>query len=254
MKLKVVPARHGAHWVRQGVRTFFRQPLAMVGQFFMFVAAISVLSLIPVIGTVLGILLVPAATVGLMAASREADQGRFPMPGLLISAFRAGPAVTRNILILGAMYLAGFAAVLGITYLVDGGTFFNIYLGREPLTEAAITQGGLGTSSFLFLVLYLPLTLMFWHAPALTVWHAVPPTKSVFFSAVACLRNFWAMTIYSLTWTALLISVLTVVSMVGGAIGGAQAVTGMLYPVGTIMAAVFFTSIYFTFADSFEID
>lgn len=254
MKLHVVPARQGVLWVKQGVRTFFRQPLAMVGQFFMFVAAVSVLSLLPVVGPMLGIILVPAATVGLMAASRDAHAGRFPMPAVLISAFRSGPVATRGVLTLGVLYLAGFALVLGLTYLVDGGTFFNIYLGREPLTEAAITQGGLGTSSLLFLVLYLPLTLMFWHAPALTVWHGVSPTKSVFFSTVACFRNFWAMTVYSMTWTAFLITVLSMVGMIGGAIGGPQAVMGMLYPVGTIMAAVFFTSIYFTFADSFEID
>ena len=62
------------------------------------------------------------------------------------------------------------------------------------------------------------------------------------------------MTVYSMTWTAFLITVLSMVGMIGGAMGGPQAVMGMLYPVGTIMAAVFFTSIYFTFADSFEID
>ena len=32
------------------------------------------------------------ATLGLMAATREAQQGRFPMPSTLVSAFRGGSA------------------------------------------------------------------------------------------------------------------------------------------------------------------
>ena len=42
MKLNIVPARTGTQWVREGVRTFFKQPLAMAGLFFMFMASLSV--------------------------------------------------------------------------------------------------------------------------------------------------------------------------------------------------------------------
>lgn len=254
MKLRLVPARQGLMWVRLGMRTFFRQPMAMIGQFFMFVATVSLLSLLPVIGAMLGIVLVPAATVGLMAATREAHQGRFPMPTTLISAFRAGPQATRSVLTLGVLYLMGFGAVLGVTYLADGGSFLRLYLGQQAMSEEALMQGGLLGASMLFLMLYLPLTLVFWHAPALVVWHGVSPAKSLFFSAVACLRNFWAMTTFSLAWTALSLGIFMIAALIGGAVGGAPAVMGLLYPVGTMLAAMFFTSIYFTFADSFETD
>lgn len=87
MKLQIVPARRGIHWVKAGVKTFFRQPLALSGLFFMFLALVSVISIVPVVGNVLSLALLPAATLGLMAATREADNGKFPMPVLLISAF-----------------------------------------------------------------------------------------------------------------------------------------------------------------------
>ena len=72
MKLNVVPARTGLQWVRAGMRTFFRQPLALSGLFFMYMAMVMVMALVPLVGPVLAGMLVPAATLGLMAASAEA--------------------------------------------------------------------------------------------------------------------------------------------------------------------------------------
>ncbi|MFO1265242.1 MAG: BPSS1780 family membrane protein [Rhodoferax sp.] len=254
MKLHEVPPSQGLQWVLLGLRTFFRQPMALMGQFFMFVATVSVLSLVPIVGPMVGMILVPAATVGLMAATREAHQGRFPMPTLLVSAFRAGPAVTRSILTLGALYLVSFALVISATYLADGGTFMRIYLGQQPLSDDALLHGGLAAGAALFLVLYIPLTLVFWHAPALVVWHGMAPAKSLFFSAVASWRNLGAMAVFSLIWTTLSVTVFMVAAMIGGALGGASGVMGLLYPLGIVLAAMFFASIYFTFADSFEPD
>ena len=72
MKLNIVPARTGVVWVKLGVRTFLKQPLALTGLFFMYMAAVLVLSQLPQVGPVLGAMLVPAATLGLMAASAPA--------------------------------------------------------------------------------------------------------------------------------------------------------------------------------------
>ena len=55
----------------------------------------------PLVGVIIGGLLVPAATLGLMAATEEATKGRFPMPSVLISAFRAGRQRARAMLLLG---------------------------------------------------------------------------------------------------------------------------------------------------------
>ena len=55
MKLRTVPASTGLQWVRLGVKTFLRQPLAMSGLFFMFMATASVLSLIPLLGTAVSV-------------------------------------------------------------------------------------------------------------------------------------------------------------------------------------------------------
>ena len=64
MKLRMVPARQGAVWVKMGMRTFFKQPLALSGLFFLFMAAMSVLSMVPVLGSIVALTLLPAATLG----------------------------------------------------------------------------------------------------------------------------------------------------------------------------------------------
>ena len=61
MKLNIVPARTGITWVKLGFKTFWQQPLAMSGLFFMFMALLSVATLVPFIGAALALALLPAA-------------------------------------------------------------------------------------------------------------------------------------------------------------------------------------------------
>ncbi len=92
---------------------------------------------------------------------------------------------------------------MGATALFDGGQFAQHYIaGKLPTLEMARDSGS-RTAMLVFLMLQLPLSLMFWHAPALVHWHQVPPLKSVFFSLVACMRNFWAFTLFGLAWMAI---------------------------------------------------
>ena len=50
MKLNLVPARTGVEWVRLGLKNFWRQPLAFVSLFLMFMALITSISQLPLIG------------------------------------------------------------------------------------------------------------------------------------------------------------------------------------------------------------
>ncbi|MCX7225857.1 MAG: hypothetical protein NT071_09690, partial [Burkholderiales bacterium] len=67
MKLQLVPARTGFTWIKLGIRTFLRQPLALTGLFFMFMAAMTLVSKLPLIGVPLAMVLLPGTTLGLMA-------------------------------------------------------------------------------------------------------------------------------------------------------------------------------------------
>lgn len=250
MKLNIVPARTGFQWVKLGAKTFFRQPLAMGGLFFMFMATVSVLSLIPLAGTLISLALVPAATLGLMAASREAEQGRFPMPTLLVTAFRAGPANTRSMLMLGAMYAAALMLVIGV------GALFAADLPPVEMPDGEVSPERVramfnNPGLWLSLVLYVPVLMAFWHAPALVHWHGVSPLKSLFFSLMACWANKGAMLLYGLGWMAVIMMAGVVMNLLAVLFGGAALFNLILYPMVLLLAAMFHTSIWFTVRDSF---
>lgn len=253
MKLQIVPAKQGVQWVKLGIQTFFRQPLALAGLFFMFMAAMSVLSLVPVIGSVLALTLLPGATLGLMAATQETTKGKFPMPSILVSAFRAGRQQMRAMLTLGGLYALGFMLVLAVSALADGGKFAKLYLVGGTMNAELLQSGDFQLASLIAMALYMPLSLLFWHAPALVHWHGIPPVKSLFFSMVACLRNFWAFTLYGAVWLGVFMGLGMVVTTIAALLGSADVVTALLFPLAMLMAAMFFTSIYFTFRDSFEL-
>ena len=100
--------------------------------------------------------------------------------------------------------------------------------------------------------LYVPLSLLFWFAPALVHWNRVPVIQSLFFSIVACVRNFWAFTVFGLLWCAVFIGAGVVISLLGAVLGGAAFASLLMVPTTLLMAAMFFTSIYFSYVDSFE--
>jgi len=252
MKLLVVPARTGITWVKLGIRTFFRQPLALSGLFFLFITMMSLSALIPFLGGAIVLALLPAATLGLMAATREATSGKFPMPTVLLTAFRAGRERLQAMLVLGALYAAGFLLVMGISALFDGGGFARLYLVGGPITEELLRAPDFQLAMWVAMGLSLPLSLTFWHAPALVHWHGVPPLQSMFYSAVACTRNFWAFTVYGLAWMGIFLGVNLVLGLLGLLLGNPQLVGAILLPTALLLAAMFFSSLYFTFRDSFD--
>jgi hypothetical protein len=252
MKLNLVPARTGILWVKLGMRTFFRQPLALAGLFFMFMALMTIASQIPYLGFVLAMTLLPATTLGLMAATLDACAERFPMPIVLLTAFRANKQKTQAMLLLGALYACGFLLAMGVSYLVDDGGFARVYLGGTSPTREMMLEPAFQGAMWTFIGLHIPLSLLFWHAPALVYWHDLSPVKSLFFSIVACLRNFWAFAVFGLTWLAVLVLTVVVVTTVAALLGSPGLAGDILFPGLMLLAAMFFTSLYFTFRDCFE--
>lgn len=252
MKLTLVPARTGATWVKLGLQTFVKQPLAMAGLFFMFMAVMSLLPAVPWIGLPLGMVLLPSMTLGVMEGTRQAASGKFPMPLVLLTAFRSGQEKRRALLILGGLYAASLLLAMGTSYLVDGGEFAGVYLGRTTVTQEMMTSSSFVAAMWTFLGLHLPLSLLFWHSPALVYWQGIPVGKSMFFSIVACWRNLRAMLVFGATWVLVMLGVVLLPTLVLLLMGATTLATALMFPLLLAVGAMFFTSLYFTYRDTFE--
>jgi hypothetical protein len=264
MRLHIVPPRTGLVWARSGMRAFWRQPLALTGLFCPFAGLQILAAVLPLPLSALLLMLVPAVTLGLMAATREVVAGHPARPHMLLAGFRAGPAYTRPLLLLGVFYAVGLLVVMlvamGISALVDGGQPAAAYVPGGDITRVLSSDMGGRLAAAL---LYLPLSMLFWHAPALVFWYRVAPPKSLFFSFVACVRNLGAFTLYGLAWAGIFVAGSVAAAFVAtlilltGLLGGPSSpaailiVGGLMFGSALVLAAMFFTSLYFTFIDCF---
>jgi len=250
VKLNIVPARTGIQWVKLGIQTFFKQPLALAGLFFMFFMAFVLLSSLPVVGPIIAVVLMPGATLGMMVATQQAAEGRFPMPSVLLSAFQAGQQRVKAMLVLGVVYvLVLVVLVLLVSPFMDAAPAAAPDGTPTPAdVDAALSQARPGI--FAYMLLQLPFIVLFAQAPALVHWHGVTPMKSLFFSAIALWRNFWAFVMFALTWFLFLLGVGLAVSIFFSLFGAAPTFQAMI-PVALFVMSMMSTSMYFTFRDSF---
>ena len=241
--------------MKQGIATFRKKPLAMLGLFFIFLTVVNLLSLIPWLGIALALAMLPAATLGFMTAAREVAQGNYPMPTVLLTAFRAGQQRLHAIAVLGMLYAVLFGLSMAVTQWVDGGQFVRIYLLGESIAPEALrelmSKGDFQMAAMLAGTLNVVIAMLFWHAPALVHWHGVSPVKSLFFSIVACVRNFPAFFVYLMAWIGLTMLVALGASLLFTAAAGPVIGSVLMQLTLMVITAMFFTSQYFSYLDCF---
>jgi hypothetical protein len=269
MKLHIVPARTGAEWVRLGLKTFWRQPLAFISLFFLLMAIISTVSLLPLVGSLLAPILLPFMTLGLMVATSVAHGGNPAQPAaagavvqrpigsaMLVAVIAAMRTEWRALVKLGVISAVYFALAVLLTGFIDGGELARAYLLDQAPTPEVMASSDFQLARMFLMCLNLPLSLAMWHAPALVHWHRVEPVKSIFFSIVALFRNFGAYALFAVAWFGVFLLagigmglVATVLMSVGSG-----AFLGNMLIVGTalVLAAMSLSSTWFTFRDSFD--
>lgn len=253
MQLKLVGFNTGAQWALEGFRVFFRQPLALATLLLAYFLVVSLLSLLPLIGWLAPIMLVPLGTVGFMEASRLATQGQTPWPHHLLTPLKATPGAGARIAQLGVVYTVLILAAFGASALIDGGTLFHAMILGSGFEEAAVKAPGFAAALMLVAALTLPLSLLFWFSPALVCWDGESVAKALFISFVACLKNWKAFLAYGLVWMGLIVVLLQLAVLLLTAVsGGAPGAQVALIPVLLILMTALFASLYPTYRDTLE--
>jgi hypothetical protein len=254
VQARIVGAGRGARWLGEGWQLFRASPLGWLALVFAYWLLMTIVSLLPYAGIAAAAVIVPALSVGFMAAARAAERrGRLELV-LLFDGLRHAPGPQ---LALGVAYLVCLGAVLAATALADGGALARWMLtGRRPDDEV-LQSGDFLVAMALAALFYTPVMMMFWFAPALAAWHSTAPAKALFFSAAACLMNWRAFLAYGAV--AALVTLVFPLTVLFGLVllsGGALRVSAMslVVPLLILLLPTLFASFYVSYRDVFGVE
>ncbi len=252
MKAHTLPAREGWNWLTSAFALYARNPGFLIFASFAYWLQIIMLNLIPLIGPVLASIAMPAISVGIMNACRDLDQGRPPLPQTIFSGF----SENRTILFaLGALYLGFSLGIVYLSSLLDGGRMLQFLLTAKLPDKAAADDLLVRLTPFIICLLFLPVFMAYWYAPILAAWHRLSLAKALFFSLVACWRNWRPFLVYGLALATLFFilpaAALTLIAIL---MPSASNMTATLLGIPLLMLAmpVVFASFYISYRDVFS--
>jgi len=253
MKLRIVPASQGLVWLRNGLLTCWQQSIGFLGLMGLITSAALLLLAVPVLGALVVMGAMPAVWMGFMLASRRVVGGQRVTPGVLLEPVRNPDAPKKEWLKLGAAYVAAMIVVMQVADLLGPGTEAL----RQAQEDAKDVMDLIGNPQFQVDLLWrwaltLPVSLVFWHTPALVMWGRIPVGKALFFSAVASWRNLTAFALYALGWAGVAIFMAMVIRTVAMVIPVPAIAEILAVMMGMWTAGAFYASLYFTVVDCFE--
>jgi hypothetical protein len=248
MQARIVQTPQGARWLANGWRLFRAAPLGWLALVFAYWLIMTLVSIVPLVGVAAASVLVPAFSVGFMAAARAVSRGGPLELALLFDGFRHH---LRGQIILGVVYFACLGLLLAATALADGGALAGWMLsGRRPEDEVLQSEEFLAALACAA-ALYAPVLMMFWFAPPLAAWHGVDAGKALFFSFFACLMNWRAFLAYgaatALIALALPLAVLSALMLVSFK----APVMSLVFPLLIVLLPTLFASFYASYRDIF---
>jgi hypothetical protein len=251
MQALTLPAAQGWRWLTDGFRIFRRNHLMLTFLVVSYWVLMALVNVIPVIGTIATTLCIPAFSVSLMNACRSIERGTPLGPQLLFSGFASN---LRSLLTLGAIYLAAVVAILGLSALADDGALMAMMLAGQKPDAETVSSGSLLLATEIALVLLCPLIMAYWYAPVLAGWHGLSPAKALFFSFVACLRNWRPFLVYSLAIGVVATLVPGIVLGILAAMlpsGASLVLVLMMVLLILVLAPTLFASFYVSYRDVF---
>ncbi len=205
------PAGAAVAWMKTGFQLFTPAVVPWMGMSAAFFLAAFGISLVPMLGPLALELLSPFLVAAYMAAAQAAERGE---PTGLIHV-GAGFYRGRNaLLVIGVIYLVAHLVVGQVMALIGGDAVERLLTlsvrpqEMDPEEMRAILDQAM-PALLTGAVLFTPLLMATWFAPALALFEDFPPGKAMFWSLWACLVNWRPMLLYGL-----LLSLLGMVALV----------------------------------------
>lgn len=212
----------GWAWLKQGAAMFRKQPAGLTTLLFADILVSVLIGVIPLIGPMLAIVLVPCFSMAFMQACLLIDQGQRVTPDVLLTGFR--PPAVKTLLKVGLVYLAVFFVLAMIMrFAVDPDILKQAEGGGDPATLQRVSGGDMLGLLLVFLLQAIAVLTLAFTAP-LTYWQQMKTGKAVFYSFFAVLRTGRAFCVLLISWFAILFALCIVIAMVLGQSGAARIV------------------------------
>lgn len=205
MEIRIVDAGHALNWFQDGFALFRREPLVWIVQVVVFIAVLTVLSMVPLAGPFVASLLSSVFAAGFLWTCEQGRNGRAMKIEHLFEGFRRG---TTPLLVVGAIYAVGtmIAGALSAMLVLGAGAGLGV-LADGVGDGGAMTMGAAMLMPMLILLvallLSLPLAMAIWFAPALVLFDGLAPMDAMKQSFIACCKNWLVLLVYGVVFLVL---------------------------------------------------
>jgi hypothetical protein len=206
--------------------------------------------IIPVLGQVLPLMLVPVFSMAFMQACANIEQGKRVYPNLLLTGFRS-PAFGK-LLKLGVLYVAAGVIAVAASSLIDDGVFWRAMTGQIALDSKTVQESSMTLAMLFAAVIYTPAAMAFWYAAPLVAWQNMSISKAIFFSFFAVRRAGKAFLVYGLAWIIIGVLLPVFISSTISLLSGKAVLTILvLLPLSIVMTVIMYCSFYPTYTHVF---
>lgn len=248
--MEKLPAITGWQWVKEGFALFRKQPAEMSTLFLSYLFLTLALSIIPLVGQILPVILAPVFSMAFMQACEQIEQDKRVYPSILLKGFRS-PSFGK-LLRLGILYLVAAIIAVAASTLIDDGVFWKVISGQTELNEQTVRNSNMPMAMLFAAAIYLPAAMAFWNAAPLIAWQNMGVGKALFFSFFAVLRARKAFLVYGLAWIAIGVMLRSIASGILALLFGQTTMaTMLLLPVSLILTVIMYCSFYPTYTRLF---
>lgn len=234
MAPRTVNAGNGWQWIVDGFSLFRTAALPWIALTLLLTIVWIVSLLIPILGPLVFNLFSAVLFAGVLIGCRDVEQGKPLEVKHLLAGFESNvPALVT----VGGVHLVGAIAILGVVFGVVGvSTFAAMQPGKPPdlATSMALLRNVL-IALVIALVLYTPLIMAIWYAPALIIFDRLGAMDAMKQSFAACWVNMTPFLIYGIALTLLFV------------VAAIPLLLGLL-----VLLPVMFCSIYTSYRDIFH--
>lgn len=244
-----ITAKTGFTWIVNGYGIFRQRPFLLTNLFFGYMISLMVVGVIPFIGQILPIVVIPVFSFLFMQACYKIDSGTYISFRDLFNIFNR--QTMNRLLLLGSLYLLYTFLLAVIAIFIDGGLLLGTVSQQTQQELTSSQQTKLILTLVLVIALYIPFAMAVWFATPLIGWQKMSIGKAIFFSFFAVLRSLKAFLVYVFCWLVLGLFMPVILGSVLILMGFQNLAMFVMMVLSVVLSILAYCSFYPTYKDVF---